>query len=77
MLICDPGYYYTGQRVIRCQANGKWSIGEPMPTCKSKSGEAQDGDLAGDGASVFGSVGARALLLACEHTAALAALGSI
>ncbi|XP_031412654.1 CUB and sushi domain-containing protein 2-like [Meleagris gallopavo] len=34
MLICDPGYYYTGQRVIRCQANGKWSIGEPMPTCK-------------------------------------------
>uniref|UniRef100_A0A8C9F9J0 CUB and Sushi multiple domains 2 n=1 Tax=Pavo cristatus TaxID=9049 RepID=A0A8C9F9J0_PAVCR len=36
MLICDPGYYYTGQRVIRCQANGKWSIGEPMPTCKSK-----------------------------------------
>lgn len=40
MLICDPGYYYTGQRVIRCQANGKWSIGEPMPTCKSKSSEA-------------------------------------
>uniref|UniRef100_A0A672UVJ0 CUB and Sushi multiple domains 2 n=1 Tax=Strigops habroptila TaxID=2489341 RepID=A0A672UVJ0_STRHB len=35
MLICDPGYYYTGQRVIRCQANGKWSIGEPMPTCKT------------------------------------------
>ncbi|KAJ7417297.1 hypothetical protein BTVI_33368 [Pitangus sulphuratus] len=34
MLICDPGYYYTGQRVIRCQANGKWSVGEPMPTCK-------------------------------------------
>uniref|UniRef100_A0A8C0FU17 CUB and Sushi multiple domains 2 n=1 Tax=Bubo bubo TaxID=30461 RepID=A0A8C0FU17_BUBBB len=35
MLICDPGYYYTGQRVIKCQANGKWSIGEPMPTCKT------------------------------------------
>ncbi|KAJ6652285.1 hypothetical protein lerEdw1_012753 [Lerista edwardsae] len=34
MLICDPGYYYTGHRVIRCQANGKWSIGEPMPTCR-------------------------------------------
>ncbi|GAB0199455.1 CUB and sushi domain-containing protein 3 [Grus japonensis] len=34
MLICDPGYYYTGQRVIKCQATGKWSIGEPMPTCK-------------------------------------------
>jgi len=42
MLICDPGYYYTGQRVIRCQANGRWSIGDPMPTCKSKSGEAQE-----------------------------------
>lgn len=37
MLICDPGYYYTGQRVISCQANGTWSIGEPVPTCKSKS----------------------------------------
>uniref|UniRef100_A0A452HNN1 Uncharacterized protein n=1 Tax=Gopherus agassizii TaxID=38772 RepID=A0A452HNN1_9SAUR len=35
MLICDPGYYYTGQRVIRCQANGTWSIGDPMPTCKT------------------------------------------
>ncbi|XP_019343511.2 CUB and sushi domain-containing protein 2 isoform X1 [Alligator mississippiensis] len=34
MLICDPGYYYTGQRVIKCQANGTWSIGDPMPTCK-------------------------------------------
>uniref|UniRef100_A0A8C5NLT2 CUB and Sushi multiple domains 2 n=4 Tax=Passeriformes TaxID=9126 RepID=A0A8C5NLT2_JUNHY len=34
MLICDPGYYYTGQRVIRCQANGTWSIGQPVPTCK-------------------------------------------
>uniref|UniRef100_A0A8C3UBV4 CUB and Sushi multiple domains 2 n=1 Tax=Catharus ustulatus TaxID=91951 RepID=A0A8C3UBV4_CATUS len=34
MLICDPGYYYTGQRVISCQANGTWSIGEPVPTCK-------------------------------------------
>lgn len=36
MLICDPGYYYTGQRVIRCQANGRWSLGESMPTCQSK-----------------------------------------
>ncbi|EDL80492.1 rCG30855 [Rattus norvegicus] len=34
MLICDPGYYYTGQRVIRCQANGRWSLGESMPTCQ-------------------------------------------
>ncbi|XP_077882007.1 CUB and sushi domain-containing protein 2 isoform X5 [Ictidomys tridecemlineatus] len=34
MLICDPGYYYTGQRVIRCQANGKWSLGDSMPTCQ-------------------------------------------
>lgn len=36
MLICDPGYYYTGQRVIRCQANGRWSLGESVPTCQSK-----------------------------------------
>uniref|UniRef100_A0A7M4DYW0 CUB and Sushi multiple domains 2 n=1 Tax=Crocodylus porosus TaxID=8502 RepID=A0A7M4DYW0_CROPO len=35
MLICDPGYYYTGQRVIKCQANETWSIGDPMPTCKT------------------------------------------
>uniref|UniRef100_A0A9L0I7U5 CUB and Sushi multiple domains 2 n=1 Tax=Equus asinus TaxID=9793 RepID=A0A9L0I7U5_EQUAS len=35
MLICDPGYYYTGQRVIRCQANGKWSLGNSMPTCQT------------------------------------------
>ncbi|KAM6428143.1 CUB and sushi domain-containing protein 2 isoform 2-T3 [Liasis olivaceus] len=34
MLICDPGYYYVGYRVISCQANGKWSIGEPMPICR-------------------------------------------
>ncbi|XP_013375174.1 PREDICTED: CUB and sushi domain-containing protein 2 isoform X4 [Chinchilla lanigera] len=34
MLICDPGYYYTGQRVIRCQANGRWSLGDSMPTCQ-------------------------------------------
>ncbi|XP_048355110.1 CUB and sushi domain-containing protein 1-like isoform X3 [Sphaerodactylus townsendi] len=34
MLVCDPGYYYMGHRVIQCQANGKWSIGEPMPTCR-------------------------------------------
>ncbi|XP_061452290.1 CUB and sushi domain-containing protein 2 isoform X5 [Rhineura floridana] len=34
MLICDPGYYYTGHRVIHCQASGKWSIGEPRPTCR-------------------------------------------
>lgn len=40
MLICDPGYYYMGHRVIQCQASGKWSIGEPMPTCRSKLGSA-------------------------------------
>ncbi|XP_053254903.1 CUB and sushi domain-containing protein 2 isoform X3 [Podarcis raffonei] len=34
MLICDPGYYYTGYRVIHCQANETWSIGEPKPTCR-------------------------------------------
>nr|XP_028594815.1 CUB and sushi domain-containing protein 2 isoform X3 [Podarcis muralis] len=34
MLICDPGYYYTGYRVIHCQANETWSIKEPKPTCR-------------------------------------------
>ncbi|XP_029103994.1 CUB and sushi domain-containing protein 1 isoform X1 [Scleropages formosus] len=33
MLICDPGYYYRGQRVIRCQANGTWDYPEPRPLC--------------------------------------------
>ncbi|XP_023687916.2 CUB and sushi domain-containing protein 2 isoform X1 [Paramormyrops kingsleyae] len=33
MLICDPGYYYRGQRVIRCQANGTWDYPEPRPVC--------------------------------------------
>lgn len=85
MLICDPGYYYTGQRVIKCQANGKWSIGEPMPTCKSKSCEAQE--LHWDRhlhvvpcrgwVSLHHPVGVQALLLACKHTPALATLGSI
>uniref|UniRef100_A0A8D2L0U8 CUB and Sushi multiple domains 2 n=1 Tax=Varanus komodoensis TaxID=61221 RepID=A0A8D2L0U8_VARKO len=32
MLICDPGYYYIGHRVIRCQASGKWSIGDMCPS---------------------------------------------
>ncbi|KAJ8268254.1 hypothetical protein COCON_G00134260 [Conger conger] len=33
MLICDPGYYYRGQRVIRCQANGTWDYPDPHPAC--------------------------------------------
>uniref|UniRef100_A0A3P8W543 CUB and Sushi multiple domains 2 n=1 Tax=Cynoglossus semilaevis TaxID=244447 RepID=A0A3P8W543_CYNSE len=33
MLICDPGYYYRGQRVIRCQANGTWNYPDPRPVC--------------------------------------------
>ncbi|KAG5842352.1 hypothetical protein ANANG_G00176720 [Anguilla anguilla] len=33
MLICDPGYYYRGQRVIRCQANGTWDYPDPHPVC--------------------------------------------
>ena len=36
MLICDPGYYYRGQRVIRCQANGTWDYPEPNPACESE-----------------------------------------
>uniref|UniRef100_A0A6Q2X998 CUB and Sushi multiple domains 2 n=1 Tax=Esox lucius TaxID=8010 RepID=A0A6Q2X998_ESOLU len=34
MLICDPGYYYKGQRVIRCQANSTWDYPEPRPACE-------------------------------------------
>ncbi|XP_048086105.1 CUB and sushi domain-containing protein 1 [Alosa alosa] len=34
MLICDPGYYYRGQRVIRCQGNGTWDYPEPRPACE-------------------------------------------
>ncbi|XP_023131571.2 CUB and sushi domain-containing protein 1 [Amphiprion ocellaris] len=33
MLICDPGYYYRGQRVIRCQANSTWNYPDPRPVC--------------------------------------------
>ncbi|KAG5855860.1 hypothetical protein ANANG_G00001150 [Anguilla anguilla] len=33
MLTCDPGYYYRGQRVIRCQANGTWDYPNPRPSC--------------------------------------------
>uniref|UniRef100_A0A672G2T7 CUB and sushi domain-containing protein 1-like n=1 Tax=Salarias fasciatus TaxID=181472 RepID=A0A672G2T7_SALFA len=35
MLICDPGYYYRGQRVIRCQANSTWNYPNPRPACES------------------------------------------
>ena len=38
ILICDPGYYYAGQRVVHCQANGRWSLDSSMPTCQSKPG---------------------------------------
>ncbi|XP_069079880.1 CUB and sushi domain-containing protein 2 [Pleurodeles waltl] len=34
LLICEPGYYYIGTRVVRCQANGKWSVGDSKPSCK-------------------------------------------
>lgn len=37
MLICDPGYYYRGQRVIRCQANSTWNYPDPRPVCDSES----------------------------------------
>lgn len=36
MLTCDPGYFYKGQRVIRCQANGTWDYPEPRPSCESE-----------------------------------------
>uniref|UniRef100_A0A9J8B4T2 CUB and Sushi multiple domains 2 n=1 Tax=Cyprinus carpio carpio TaxID=630221 RepID=A0A9J8B4T2_CYPCA len=35
MLTCDPGYFYKGQRVIRCQANSTWDYPEPRPTCET------------------------------------------
>uniref|UniRef100_A0A672MWW3 CUB and Sushi multiple domains 2 n=1 Tax=Sinocyclocheilus grahami TaxID=75366 RepID=A0A672MWW3_SINGR len=35
MLTCDPGYFYKGQRVIRCQANGTWDYPEPRPSCET------------------------------------------
>ncbi|KAB5530866.1 hypothetical protein PHYPO_G00134270 [Pangasianodon hypophthalmus] len=35
MLTCDPGYFYKGQRVIRCQANSTWDYPEPRPACES------------------------------------------
>lgn len=36
MLTCDPGYYYKGQRIIRCQANSTWNYPNPHPACDSK-----------------------------------------
>uniref|UniRef100_A0A8C7XQX3 CUB and Sushi multiple domains 2 n=1 Tax=Oryzias sinensis TaxID=183150 RepID=A0A8C7XQX3_9TELE len=33
MLVCDPGYYYRGQRIIRCQENGTWNYPDPHPVC--------------------------------------------
>lgn len=36
MLTCDPGYYYRGQRVIRCQANSTWNYPNPRPVCESE-----------------------------------------
>uniref|UniRef100_A0AAR2L905 CUB and Sushi multiple domains 2 n=1 Tax=Pygocentrus nattereri TaxID=42514 RepID=A0AAR2L905_PYGNA len=35
MLTCDPGYFYKGQRVIRCQANSSWDYPEPRPACET------------------------------------------
>lgn len=35
MLVCDPGYYYKGQRIIRCQVNGTWNYPDPRPICES------------------------------------------
>uniref|UniRef100_A0A673BJS4 CUB and Sushi multiple domains 2 n=1 Tax=Sphaeramia orbicularis TaxID=375764 RepID=A0A673BJS4_9TELE len=35
MLICDPGYYYRGQRVIRCQSNSSWNYPDPRPVCET------------------------------------------
>ncbi|XP_043915904.1 CUB and sushi domain-containing protein 1-like [Protopterus annectens] len=34
ILSCNPGYYFRGPRVVRCRANGTWSLGETIPSCK-------------------------------------------
>lgn len=36
MLSCSPGYYLMGRRLIQCQTNGTWSIGNERPSCKGK-----------------------------------------
>ncbi|XP_036084876.1 CUB and sushi domain-containing protein 1 isoform X1 [Rousettus aegyptiacus] len=34
LLSCSPGYYLEGGRLVQCQANGAWSLGEDRPRCR-------------------------------------------
>ncbi|XP_048082182.1 CUB and sushi domain-containing protein 1 [Ursus arctos] len=34
VLSCSPGYYLEGPRLVQCQANGTWSVGEERPRCR-------------------------------------------
>nr|XP_017819080.3 CUB and sushi domain-containing protein 1 isoform X2 [Callithrix jacchus] len=34
LLSCSPGYYLEGRRLVQCQANGTWNIGEEKPSCR-------------------------------------------
>lgn len=37
LLSCSPGYYLEGGRLVQCQANGAWSLGEDRPRCRGES----------------------------------------
>ncbi|XP_032960426.1 CUB and sushi domain-containing protein 1 [Rhinolophus ferrumequinum] len=34
VLSCSPGYYLEGRKLVQCQANGTWSVGESRPRCR-------------------------------------------
>uniref|UniRef100_A0A2I3GDK1 CUB and Sushi multiple domains 1 n=1 Tax=Nomascus leucogenys TaxID=61853 RepID=A0A2I3GDK1_NOMLE len=34
LLSCSPGYYLEGRRLVQCQANGTWNIGDERPSCR-------------------------------------------
>ncbi|XP_054992155.1 CUB and sushi domain-containing protein 1 isoform X1 [Sorex araneus] len=34
VLSCNPGYSLEGRRLLQCQANGTWSVGEERPRCR-------------------------------------------
>uniref|UniRef100_A0A8C8Z1K4 CUB and Sushi multiple domains 1 n=1 Tax=Prolemur simus TaxID=1328070 RepID=A0A8C8Z1K4_PROSS len=55
LLSCSPGYYLVGRRLIQCQANGTWSVGEERPSCKAGHCGSPDpivnGHISGDGFS--------------------------
>uniref|UniRef100_A0A669EYE9 CUB and Sushi multiple domains 2 n=1 Tax=Oreochromis niloticus TaxID=8128 RepID=A0A669EYE9_ORENI len=59
MLTCDPGYYYRGQRVIRCQANSTWNYPNPRPCLAGHCGTPEpivNGQIIGENYNYRGSV---------------------